>query len=279
MKLGGSIAGPCVTPAQWEEALKASRFASVTCPVDHTAPEDTAREYFHAAERLGVVIAEAGVWKNTLSPDDSTRRAAMEYAREQLAFADRWGIPCCVNIAGARGEVWDGAYADNYSAGTYDLIVESVRSILDAVRPARCRYTIEPMPWMMPDGPDEYLQLLRDVDRPMFGVHLDFVNMINTPRRFLFAGDFVRDCLRKLGKYTVSVHAKDIIMEGGYTTILRETAPGKGMLDYADILRSLDTMLDKDTPVLLEHMKTDAEYLKAYGYLEEIAGREGIALR
>ena len=45
MKLGGSIAGPCATPAQWEEALKASRFASVTCPVDHTAPEDTAREY------------------------------------------------------------------------------------------------------------------------------------------------------------------------------------------------------------------------------------------
>ena len=134
--------------------------------MDYTAPDDTAREYFHAARRLGVVIAEAGVWKNTLSPDDSARRAAMEYAREQLAFADRWGIPCCVNITGARGELWDGAYADNYAAGTYDLIVESVRSILDAVRPARCRYTIEPMPWMLPDGPDEYLKLLRDVDRP-----------------------------------------------------------------------------------------------------------------
>lgn len=278
MKLGGSIARPCHSAAQWEDALRASRFSAVPCPVNYLTPEDQAEEYFDAAGRLNVVIAEAGVWKNTLSPDEAIRREAMDYAKGQLAFADRRGIPCCVNIAGARGETWDGAYADNYTADTYALIVDSVREIIDEVRPARCRYSLEPMPWMVPDGPDEYLKLLKDVDRPMFSVHLDFVNMINTPRRFLFAGDFVRDCLKKLGPHIVSVHAKDMIMEGGFTTILRETAPGKGMLDYADILRSLSSLLPRDMPVLLEHMGTDAEYAAAYDYIAAIAGREGISI-
>ena len=39
------------------------------------------------------------------------------------------------------------------------------------------------MPYLLPDSPDSYLALLEAVDRERFAVHLDPVNMINTPAK------------------------------------------------------------------------------------------------
>lgn len=279
MKLGGSIAAPFESAAQWGKLLEQSGFAAVTCPVTCAAPEAVVAQVLAEAERLGVAIAEVGVWKNPLSPDADERAAALKFAKDQLAFADEIGVACCVNIVGSRGARWDGAYPDNYSPETYRAIVDSIRDIIDSVRPARAFYTIEPMPWMVPDGPDEYLRLIRDVDRERFAVHLDFVNMISSAKRFLFAGDFIEECFEKLGPYTKSCHIKDIRLEQPFTTMLRETAPGEGQLDYARVLRAADRLLPGDMPFLLEHMQTDAEYARAYEYVAGIARREGIAIR
>ena len=279
MKLGGSICSKYASPEEWGALLQTSRFAAVTSPVGHDAPRDAARAYFDEAEKLGVTVAEIGVWRNPLSPNDEERRDALEYAKAQLAFGDEMGIPCCVNIVGSRGEKWDGAYADNYSAETYGAIVESVREIIDAVKPKRCQYTIEPMPWMVPDGPDEYLKLIKDVDRTMFGAHLDFVNLINSPKRCLFANDFIDECLKKLGPHIVSCHAKDVVFEQPFTVMIREVAPGKGTLDYAHILRRVDKKLPKSMPFLLEHMPTDADYAAAFAYVEDVAQKVGVAIR
>ena len=279
MKLGGSICSPHQSPEDWGALLQASRFAAVTCPINSEAPPDAARAYMAEAGRLAVTVAEIGVWKNTLSPDGPERKAAMDYAKAQLALGDELGIPCCVNIVGSRGEIWDGAYADNYSAATYDAIIESVREIIDAVNPKRCAYCIEPMPWMVPDGPDEYLKLIEDVDRPMFGAHLDFVNMINSPKRYLFANEFIDECFKKLGPHIVSCHIKDIVLDPTLTVLLHEVAPGDGTLDFAHILRSADRMLPKQMPFLLEHMQTDPEYAAAYTHVAAIADKEGIVIR
>ncbi len=279
MKLGGSIAAPFESAAQWGSLLAESKFAAVTCPVTHAAPEATIQEVLKQAERLGVTIAEVGVWKNPLSPDTAEREAALSFAKNQLAFADEIGVSCCVNIVGSRGARWDGAYPDNYSRETYEAIVASIRDILDSVRPKRAFYTIEPMPWMVPDGPDEYLQLIRDVDRERFAVHLDFVNMISSAKRFLFAGEFIEECFEKLGPHTKSCHAKDVRLEQPFTTMLREVAPGEGALDFARVLRAADRLLGRGMPFLLEHMQTDAEYAQAYEYVAGIAAGEGIPIR
>ena len=279
MKLGGSIAARFESAAQWGELLKQSRFSAVTCPVAHDAPDGVVADVLGEAGRLGVTIAEVGVWKNPLAPDPSEREASLAFAKAQLGFADEIGAPCCVNIVGSRGARWDGAYADNYSDETYRAIVTSIRDIIDSVRPERTFYTIEPMPWMVPDGPDEYLKLIRDVDREHFAVHMDFVNMINSPRRFLFANDFIRECFQKLGPYIKSCHAKDVLLERPFTSMLREVAPGKGALDYGEVMRLADKYLPADMPFLLEHMKTDDEYAEAYEYVANIAKADGIQIR
>jgi sugar phosphate isomerase/epimerase len=207
------------------------------------------------AGRLGVTIAEVGVWKNPLAPDANERAAALKFAKDQLAFADAIGVPCCVNIVGSRGARWDGAYADNYSDETYRAIVSSIRDIIDAVKPTRAFYTIEPMPWWCP--------MVRRV-LALIGTWtgsasraLDFVNMISSAKRFLFAGDFIEECFEKLGPFIKSCHAKDVRLEQPFTTMLREVAPGEGHLDFARVLRAADRLMPKDMPFLLEHMQTD----------------------
>lgn len=279
MKLGGSVLGHWKTAEEWLALLKATRFAAITCPVDSNTDASLAQEVVAATKEAGVLIAEAGIWQNVLSPDQKTRDGAMDFAKRQLAFADAHGIPCVVNIAGARGSRWDGAYRDNYSAATYELIIDSVREIIDSVQPATACYTLEPMPWMLPDGPDEYLQLMQDINREHFAVHLDCANMLNSPRRFLFANEFVEECLVKLGPFTKSTHLKDSLMQEELTTLIHEAQPGKGQLDLAAMLGSLHRHLSADAPVLLEHMGNAEDYARAYDKVAEAAKKAGVPIR
>ena len=280
MRLGGTVAGPYSGPGEWEELLVRSRFRAVTAPFSMHTPRKETYAYRAACDRHGVVIAEIGVWKNVFDPDPAAAAEALDYAAGQLALADELGIPCCVNIAGtASAAGWDAADPSNFTEETYERIICSVRGIIDRVEPKRSFYCLEPMPWMIPDSPDNYLQLIRDVDRPQFAAHMDFVNMINCPRRYLASVEFIGECIKKLAPYIKSTHIKDTRMHPtNLTTILEECSPGEGTLDFASILQILDRELPADAPVLLEHMTTFEEYEKAYGYLAGIAGENGISI-
>ena len=278
MLLGGTVTGDYSSPKEWEELLIRSRFKAITAPFTCQTPEKEIEEYCEIIRKHNVRIAEIGVWKNLLDPDPVRAAEAMAYAKGQLALGDKLGIPCCVNIAGTSGTAsWDGADPSNYSPETYDRIVAQIREILDEVKPVRTYYTLEPMPWMIPDSPDVYLQLIKDVDRPQFGAHMDFVNMICSPRRFLDANTFIEECFRKLAPYIRSTHIKDSHMDLiRLTSFFAECNPGEGGLDYVAILRIIDRYLPKDAPVLLEHMSTFEEYAAAYDYVAEKADKAGI---
>ena len=280
MLLGGTIVGTYSGVTEWEKLLKRSRFKAITAPFSYRTPKEEVHEYCEAIRRCGVKIAEIGVWKNPMDPDAHAAAEAMDYAKGQLALADELDIPCCVNIAGTAGTAgWDAADRSNYTAETYDRIVAQIREILDDVQPMRAFYCIEPMPWMVPDGPDEYLQLLRDINRKQFGVHMDFVNMINSPRRYLMPEAFIEECFRKLSPWIKSTHIKDTRMHPTrLTTILEECSPGEGALDFEKILGIMDRWLPADAPVLLEHMTTFEEYASAYDHVSTAAARAGIAL-
>ena len=281
MRLGGTITGNFSSPEEWEALLVRSRFRAVTAPFNcYTSPKEI-NSFRDACERNDVMIAEVGVWKNLFDPDPSAAKAAREFAEQQLALADSLGIACCVNIAGTAGCAgWDAADPSNFTAETYERIVMTVRGILGRVEPKSSFYCLEPMPWMVPDSPEAYLQLIRDVNRPQFGVHMDFVNMINCPRRYLAPERFIESCFSaELAPMIKSTHIKDTRMHPtNLTTVLEECSPGEGALDFAMILRILDTRLDANAPVLLEHMSTFGEYSRAYNYLKGIADRIGISV-
>ncbi len=268
------------SPAEWETLLIRSRFRAVTAPFHCGTPRRDIAAYLDITRRHGVKIAEIGVWRNLLDPDGEKAAEAMAFAKGQLRLADETGIPCCVNIVGTSSAVgWDAADRSNFTPETYDRIITSIRKILDDVQPEQACYCIEPMPWMVPDSPEAYLQLIRDVDRPRFGVHMDFVNMINCPRRALAAEAFIEDCFRLLGPYILSTHIKDSRLDPRrMTTVIEECAPGQGNLDYEQVLRIIDRYLPADAPALLEHMRTEEEYRAAYDYVAGAAARAGIRI-
>ncbi|MDD2503492.1 MAG: sugar phosphate isomerase/epimerase [Clostridia bacterium] len=278
MRIGGPILKKYNSPEEWIKLVKGLQYGAVYAPMHYDDPQDLVSAYLEEAKKANVVIAEVGAWSNPISRGEKERKEALNLCKRQLDLADRIGANCCVNITGSTGEIWDGFYKDNYSEDTYALIVDTVRDIIDAVKPKNTFYTLEPMPWMVPDSPDTYLQLLTDVDRKAFGVHLDVVNMINNPYKYLFNREFIQECFQKLGPYIKSCHAKDVIMSNQFTTMIKEAAPGKGTLDYLMFLQQVEA-LNPDMPVMLEHLETQKEYTEAFNYVKGTADANNIVLR
>jgi len=278
MRLGAPLFQSFDDPEQWAGAVHAAGYSAAFCPVGADQDEQTVLAYAEAAARHDIVIAEVGAWSNPISPDETVRKEALAKCKAGLALADRIGARCCVNIAGSRGEKWAGPYPDNLSRETFDLIVESVREIIDDVRPTRSFYTLETMPWIFPDSADSYVRLLRAIDRKSLAVHFDPVNLLNSPERYFRNGDLVRECIRKLGPGIRSCHAKDIIISDKALVHLDEVRPGDGALNYSVYLQELDR-LDPDIPLMIEHQTTESDYVTAADYIRSVAEEALVQLR
>ena len=80
------------------------------------------------------------------------------------------------------------------------------------------------------------MQLIRAVDRPAFGVHLDVCNGVNCPERFYENSAYIGECFCKLGRWIVSCHAKDLAWIVELNVHFQEVVPGRGQIDYARYL-------------------------------------------
>lgn len=277
MRLGGPVFEKCDGPEPWVAAVREAGYRAAYCPVGLDADDAAVEAYAAAAARADIVIAEVGAWSNPLSPDAAERRAALDKCARSLDLAERIGARCCVNIAGSRGARWDGPSPLDLTAETFGMIVDSVRDIIDRVRPTRTAYTLETMPWMYPDSVDSYLELLQAVDRPALAVHFDPVNLVCSPQRYFDNAALVRDFVERLGARIRSCHAKDIALADRLTVHLDEVRPGAGGLDYRALLHALDG-LDVDLPLMLEHLPGAAEYAAAASHLRAVAAAEDVGL-
>jgi sugar phosphate isomerase/epimerase len=277
VRLGSPLPQTWDSPDGWVAAVQRHGFRAAFWPLGDDADADTVRAYADAAGAADIVIAEIGAWSNPLSPDEPTRAAALELCKRRLELADRVGARCCVNIAGSRADTWDAPHPDNLSRETFALIVDTVREIVDAVEPRGTFYSLEPMPWSLPDSPDSYLQLLGAIDRRQFAVHLDPVNLVNSPAKLYDNAGLLRECFAKLGPHIKSCHAKDITLANELTVHLAEVIPGQGALDYRVLLTEMDR-LDPDTPILVEHLSDDREYAAAVAHIRSVADSLGLTI-
>lgn len=277
MRLGAPLFARWNSPTEWAHTVIAAGYRAAYAPVDEKADEQAVAAYRQVAKAHDIVIAEVGAWSNPLSVDATTRSQAIAFCQARLALADALEARCCVNIAGSRGSEWDGPDASNYAEDTFALIVDTVREIIDAVKPTHTYYTLETMPWMYPDSPESYLRLIKAIDRPQFAAHLDPINMINSVERFYQHRQFIGHCIDVLGPFIRACHIKDMVIERPFVVSLRETAPGRGSLDYVYILRQLQR-LESDTPVLLEHLSEAEEYDAAATYVRAKAAEVGVEL-
>jgi sugar phosphate isomerase/epimerase len=275
VRLGGPVPGRYDDPEPWVKAVKSLRYSAAICPVQPGTSPELIRSFRSEAKKNNILISEVGVWNNVFNPDETARKAAIEKNVVSLQLADEIGACCCVNISGAKGEIWDGPYPGNYSRETFDQIVEMVRYIIGQVKPTNTYYALEPMPFMLPDSPDTYLELARAISRDRFAVHLDPVNMISSPQKYFNNAVFLRECFSKLGPLIKSVHAKDITIMPELTVHLEERRPGSGSLDYAVFLEEMSKL--KDIPMMMEHLDKQEDYILAAEYIRKVGSENGIS--
>ncbi len=120
------------------------------------------------------------------------------------------------------------------------------------------------------------MKLIKAVDRPAFGVHMDVCNGINSPTRFYGNAEFIGECFRTLGPWIASCHAKDLEWKVELNVHFAEVIPGRGSMDYAAYLKEL-TKLPVDAPLMLEHLKTAEEYDEGRKYIQKVAADNGVA--
>ncbi len=274
VRLGGPVFGDFKDPGDWIKAVKAEGYSAAYCPVPAGTDTATVKAFEKAAHDADIIISEVGAWSNPVSSDEKERKDAIKKCKESLALADLIGAGCCVNITGSRGKQWDGPDPLNISSETFDMIVQVTREIIDEVKPTRTFYTLETMPWALPDSPDSYLGLIKAIDRKQLAAHLDPVNMINSPRRYYNNGAFIKECFQKLGPYIKNCHAKDILLGTHLTVHLDEVLLGTGALDYKVFLTEVSKL--KNVPMMLEHLTTREDYTQAAANIRAIAKTAGI---
>ncbi len=272
IRLGGPIFLNSEDPREMAKEHRRLGYTAAYCP---NGDPSEIRKAFAAED---VLISEVGAWRNMLDPDPQKRRDNLHYVAERLQLAEAVGARCCVDIAGSfNPDLWYGPDPRNLSKEFFDATVENCRKVIDEVKPKSTKFSIEMMPWSLPDGPDSYVKLIHAVGRPAFGVHLDVCNIINTPDRFYRNSEVISECFTKLRPWILSCHGKDLAWEtkGEYNVHFQETIPGRGQINYATYLKELTTV---DAPLMLEHLKSAEEYAEAREYIRVVAQKSNVKI-
>ena len=75
--------------------------------------------------------------------------------------------------------------------------------------------------------------------------------------------------------WIVSCHAKDLQWVVELNVHFLEVIPGRGQLDYKAYLEGL-SKLKQDAPLMLEHLKTAAEYDEGREYIRKAGDAAGV---
>jgi sugar phosphate isomerase/epimerase len=276
VRLGGPLSIQSTDPEELALAHRKLGYRAAYCPNIPLTDSARIKAVSAAFAKHDVAIAEVGRWVNLMDADAEKRRRNLQNVTDGLALAEAAGARCCVDIAGSFSTTsWFGPHPDNLSQKFFDAAVENARKIIDAVKPARAKFCYEMMGWAIPDNADSYLKLMKAVDRPAFGVHLDPCNAVNSPDKFYHNTELLNECFDKLGPAIVSCHAKDLTWDVEMNVHFREVRPGTGSLDYATYLKRI-AVLPHNPPLMLEHLSNAEEYDKARLYIMEVGQKSGV---
>ena len=273
LRLGGPIFLKTDDPVEMAREHRRLGYRAAYCPKVGVSETARVQQIKQAFADQDVIIAEVGAWVNMMDRDAAKRKANLTYVSERLALADAVGARTCVDISGSHNPTaWDGPDPQNYSKEFWDATVENCRKVIDEVKPKQTKLSLEFMLWCPPDSPDQYLKLMKAIDRPAFGVHIDVCNIIESAPQFFDNAALTEECFKKLGRWVCSCHAKDLVGLRGH---FAETIPGRGGLDYRAYLQAI-AKYSPDAPLMLEHLRTAEEYEEGRNYILRVAREAGM---
>ncbi|MDR0328605.1 MAG: sugar phosphate isomerase/epimerase [Planctomycetaceae bacterium] len=276
VRVGGPVFISDADPEEWAQQHVNLRYRAAYAPNADINDKDRIKAIAESVKKRDLIIAEVGRWVNLMDANPENRAKNLQFVTEGLALADELDARCCVDIAGTFSEEnWFGPHPKNVSEEFFHFAVENARKIIDAVKPKRTKFAYEIMGWAFPDSADHYLRLVKAIDRPGFGVHLDVCNMINSPDRFWNTTRLINEAFDKLGSMIVSAHAKDLKWVPEMNVHFVECVIGEGTIDFAAYLKRLAS-LPSDVPLMIEHMNGAEEYDRCKEHLFKVGADHGV---
>jgi len=275
MRLGGPIFRESISIEEEIALHRKLGFGAAYCEYIEDQPKR--RAYQQAYAEADIVLAEYGAYCiNILDTDRVVRQRNLDEICRRLEYADELGARCCVIHGGSvETGAWGNANPQNISEESFTETVTIVQGIIDRVKPSTTKLVMETESYLLPDNPEVYARLIKEVDRPAFAVHLDPVNIIASPRRYYDNTGFIRRCFAVLGPWIVSCHAKDLNMPPKHATVqIDETYIGDGVLDYDTYLREIEKLNPAPT-LMIEHLN-ESQLVKGLRFIYKKAESLGI---
>jgi sugar phosphate isomerase/epimerase len=280
MRLGGMIFRP-ETVGELDatvEALDTYGLSAIVGPRRvGTMSDEEAAEYGDRADELDLVIGETHFLENLMTRDEATRAERIERLRTGLRKADLMRSRGVIGFAGSASPIdYIGApdphnFTDEFRAELREVVLRA----LDGLDLSVTKLLFEANPNTFFYGPVEIAEFVNSVDHPLFGVHLDQMNMVSQANYF-HTTDLINTTFELLGEHIGGAHLKDVNWDWKYGLLLKfdEVLIGDGVLDYPTMIAQL-AKLDPDLPCLCEHLETEAEYAVNFSRVHAIANEAG----
>lgn len=279
MRLGGYFKANCIEELEpLCEKLDAHGLSAISEPNNlYEMTEQEAGAFGERARQLGLVVGEAGFWENLMTDDRELRARRIETVRGMLQKAEAMGCHCMVTLVGTK-DASDHILAPHpymYSEQCKGEFREVVLRILDGLELRKTKYVIEPWHNTFFYQPEDIRQFIDSIDHPMFGLHLDQMNLVNQAS-FYNTTDLINRTFDLLADVVASVHVKDIRCDFTHMFLKwDEVYIGDGVMDYQTYLQRL-AELPPDTSCYCEHMSEERDYALCFSRLHELAAKAGV---
>jgi sugar phosphate isomerase/epimerase len=247
--------------AEAARRIKADGFTGVVCEYSFAdARFNPLQPDWAVADKIAASFAQEKIkivglfgYYNLVNPDTAKRKEGEARIQCLLANWRRLGSPVVATETGTlnRGSEWLES-PENDTESAYLECRESVGRLVRLARKHGAVVAIEPY-WRNIIGSAERTQrLFRDVSSSSFKLIMDPCNYFRK-EDLAHMEPMLKDIFKRVGKYTVLAHAKDVKSAASGTDL---PAAGQGVLDYPLYLRLL-AGLDRDLYLALEHLTTE----------------------
>ncbi len=157
-----------------------------------------------------------------IEPDREFRRLRVRHTIESLRMARRLGAKCITTEPG--GPLPQRMLREQ----AMDIFVEGLQEALRVAEDVGVMLLVEPEPDLLIENVEQFLDLARRIDSPMFGLNFDVGH-------FFCVREDLPAAIDRLQTYTYHYHLEDIAA----TRVHEHLIPGHGAIDFASVIAAI----------------------------------------
>jgi len=154
--------------------------------------------------------------------DAESRRLRLQHTIDALRMANQLGAKCITTEPG--GPLPEGMPR----AEALEIFVAGLQAALLVAEQVDVMLLVEPEPGLLIENADQFLELARRMDSPMFGLNYDIGH-------FYCVGDPIVETIGRLHGWTRHYHFEDIAA----TRVHEHLIPGTGAIDFPEVVNAI----------------------------------------